>query len=88
MLLYPERLTVSKSVRLTLKGHSGASRVAQQSKALHGSARGITTDPGLIPGCVTAGRDLETHEVAHNWPSVVWFREGFGRLGFPCPITL
>uniref|UniRef100_A0A674CNU2 E1A binding protein p400 n=1 Tax=Salmo trutta TaxID=8032 RepID=A0A674CNU2_SALTR len=32
-----------------------------RSKALHRSARGITTDPGLIPGCA------ETHEVA-VWP--------------------
>jgi hypothetical protein len=33
-----------------------ASRVAQWSKALYCSARGVTIDPGLIPGCVAAGR--------------------------------
>uniref|UniRef100_A0A4W5MH67 Organic solute carrier partner 1 n=1 Tax=Hucho hucho TaxID=62062 RepID=A0A4W5MH67_9TELE len=46
---------------------------------------GITTDPGSIPGCVAAGRDRETHEAVHNWPSVVWVRGGFDRLGCPCP---
>ena len=48
------------------------SRVARWwSKALHLSARGITTDPGSIPGCITTGRDRESHRVAHNWPSGV-----------------
>ena len=51
------------SPHLTLVG----SRVAQWSKALHLSARGNTTDPGLIPGCTTTGRDW----VVHIWPSVV-----------------
>jgi hypothetical protein len=37
------------------------SQVAQLSKALHLSARGVTTDPGLIPGCVTTGCDWESH---------------------------
>ena len=41
--------------------------MAQRFKALI-SARCVTTDPGSIPGCVAAGRDLETHEAAHNWP--------------------
>ena len=49
---------------------SGAA-VVQWSKALHLSARGITTDPGLIPGCITTGFDWESHRAAHNWPSVV-----------------
>jgi hypothetical protein len=49
----------------------GGSRVAQRSKALHLSARGVTTDPGLIPGCITPGRDWECHRAAHNWPSAV-----------------
>ena len=30
--------------------------MAQWSKALHRSARGVTADSGLIPGCVAAGR--------------------------------
>ena len=30
-------------------------------KALHLSARGITTVPGLNPGCITSGRDWESH---------------------------
>ena len=47
------------------------SRVAQQSNALHLSARGITTDPGSIPGFITTGRDWESHRAAHNWPSKV-----------------
>jgi hypothetical protein len=28
------------------------------------------------PGSVTAGRDREVHGAMHNWPSVVWVREG------------
>ena len=57
-------------------------RVAQRSKVLHLSARGITTDPGLIPGCITTGRGRETHSVVHNWPSIVRVRGWFGR-GIP-----
>jgi hypothetical protein len=45
--------------------------VAQRSKALHFSARGVTTVPGLNPGCITSGRDCESHRAAHNWPSIV-----------------
>ena len=37
------------------------SRVAQGSKALHLSARSVTTDPGSIPGCITTGCDRESH---------------------------
>ena len=47
------------------------SRVAQQSKALHLSATGVTAAPGSNPGCVTSGRDWESHRVRHNWLSVV-----------------
>ena len=47
------------------------SRVAQPSKALHLSARGVTTVPGLNPGCITSGRDWDSHRTAHNWPSIV-----------------
>ena len=49
---------------------------------------GITTDLGSIPGCVTAGCDRETHEAAHNWPSVAQVKGGFGWLGIPCSIVL
>ena len=35
------------------------------------SARGVTTVPGLNLGCITYGRDWESHRVAHNWPCVV-----------------
>ena len=41
-----------------------------QSKALHLSVRGVTTDPGSIPGCTSPGRDWESLRAAHNWPSV------------------
>ena len=51
-----------------------ASRVAQWSK-------GLTIDPGAIPGCVAACRDWETHEAVHNWPHGGRVRGGFGRLG-------
>ena len=53
-------------------------RVEQRSKALHLSARGVTTDPGMIPGCITNGRDRESHRAALNWPSVIRVRGGFG----------
>ena len=45
----------------------------------HCSARGVTTDPGSIPGCIITGCDQESHRAAHNWPSVVRVRGGFGR---------
>jgi hypothetical protein len=60
---------------------------AQWFKTLHCSARGVPTDPGSNPGCVAAGRGQETHEAAHNWPSVVRVEGGFGRPGCPCPIA-
>jgi hypothetical protein len=47
---------------------------ALRSKALHLSDKGVTTDPGLFPGCITTGRDWESHRAAHNWPSVVEVR--------------
>ena len=52
--------------------------MARQCKALHRSARGVTTDPGSIPVCVAAGCNWDTHEAVHNWPSVVLVRGGFG----------
>jgi hypothetical protein len=53
--------------------------VVQRSKALHLSARGVTTDPGSILGCITTGRDRESHSAAHFWLSVVRVRGEFGR---------
>ena len=41
-----------------------------------------------IPGSVTDGHDWETHEAAHNWPSIVQVRRVFGRPRFPCPVML
>ena len=52
----------------------GVSQVVQRSKALHRSARGITTDLGSIQGCITTGCDRESNRAAHNWPSVVRVR--------------
>ena len=46
-------------------------RVVQQYKAMHLSARGVTTVPGLNPGCITSGRDWESHRATHNWPSII-----------------
>ena len=46
------------------------SRLAQRSKPLHLSARGINTVTGSNPGCITSGRDWESHRVVHNWPNV------------------
>ena len=31
---------------------------------------------GLSPGSVAVGSDWEIHGAMHNWPSVVWVREG------------
>ena len=31
---------------------------------------------GSLPGAVAAGRDREVRGAKHNWPSVVWVREG------------
>ena len=38
------------------------SRVAQRARARHLCARGVTTVPGSIPGCITSGHDLESHK--------------------------
>ena len=51
--------------------HNYSPGVAQRSKALHLSARGI---PGSILGCITTGRDWETHRTVHNWLCVVRVR--------------
>ena len=45
--------------------------MVQRSKALHLSARGATTVPGSNVGCITSGRDWESHRAAHNLPSIV-----------------
>jgi hypothetical protein len=58
------------SVRVCIVG----SKVAQRSKALYLSSRGVTTDPGSIPICITTGCDWESHRAAHNWPSVIQVR--------------
>ena len=31
----------------------------------------VSLQTGSIPGCITTGRDWESHRAAHNWPSVV-----------------
>jgi hypothetical protein len=49
-----------------------ASRVAQWSKALAVPPETL----GLSPGSVAAGRNREVHGATHNWPSIVWVREG------------
>ena len=46
-------------------------KVAQWSKTLHLIARGITAVPGLNTGCITFGRDWESHRAAYNWPRAV-----------------
>jgi hypothetical protein len=46
------------------------SRVALRSKALQLSASGVTTDPGSIPGCITTGRDWESHRTAQRRPGL------------------
>jgi hypothetical protein len=43
---------------VVLARHLG-SRVTPRSKALHLSARSVTTDPGLTPGCITTSSDWE-----------------------------
>ncbi|XP_071256359.1 uncharacterized protein [Salvelinus alpinus] len=47
----------------------GGLRPASEPPPVHRSARGVTTDPGLILGCVVADRDRENHKVAHYWHS-------------------
>jgi hypothetical protein len=47
------------------------SRVAQRSKALHVSARGVTTDPGLIPVCITTDRDCLIGTLTRPNPGLV-----------------
>jgi hypothetical protein len=64
------------------------SRVVQRSKALHPSAKGVTTDPGSIVGCITTGRDQESYRAAHNWPSVARVGEGLAGVGRHCKIRI
>ena len=52
--------------RILSQGTVLGSRVTQWSKALHLSARGVTTVPGSNPGYITSGRDWESHRAAHN----------------------
>ena len=54
------------------------SQVVQRSKTLHHSARGVTTDPGSIPGCITTGCIWESHRVVHNWPNIIQGRPLLG----------
>ena len=61
-----------------------ASRVVQRFTALHRSARGITTDPGLVPGCITTGRDRESNRAAHNWLASSLLGEGLVGVGSHC----
>ena len=57
--------------------------MALWSKALHLSARGVITDPGLIPGCITTGHDwavaLGGLQLAQRSPG-----EGLAGLGHHC----
>ena len=66
--------TNQKSGKIVNPVHFWGSQVVYWSKALHLSARSVTTDPGLIPDCITTGCDWESHRVAHNWPSIVRVR--------------
>ena len=34
----------------------------------------VACDSFIVPGCITTGRDWESHRAAHNWPSVVQVR--------------
>ena len=60
------RVTVCSTGHAMLKGKRGAVSVAQCSKARHLRARGVTTDPVSIPGCITTVRDWESHRAAHS----------------------
>ena len=62
--------SLKKNVLQQNQNNDRGSGVAQRSKALHRSARGVTTDPGLIPSCITTGCDLKSHRAVHNWPRV------------------
>ena len=62
----PKILALTTKQMITNGKVCEGSRVAQRAKALHLSARGVTTDPGLIPGCITTGYDWESHWAVHN----------------------
>ena len=40
------------------------------------SGLGPPQTQGSSPGSVAAGRNREVHGATHNWPSVVWVRDG------------
>ena len=56
--------------------------VVQRSKALHLSARGVTTVPGSNPGCITSDRDWESHRAAAQ---LAQRRPGGAQLAQRCP---
>jgi hypothetical protein len=63
--------------------------VAQRSKALHLSARGVTIDPGLIPGCITNRRDRESHIVQRTiGPASSGLGDGLAGVGRQCKIRM
>ena len=43
----------------------------RSTKALHLSARGVTTVPSSNPNYHTSSHDCESHRVTHNWASVI-----------------
>ena len=48
----------------------------QRSKALHFSAKGVTIVPGSNPGCITSGRNQESHGAGTQLAPA---SSGFGR---------
>jgi hypothetical protein len=69
---WPYKVMAAKPVRIERILYVLVSRVAQWSKALHLSARGVTTDPGSIPGCITTGCDWESHGGNTIGPELSW----------------
>ena len=63
IMLQPRSITVLQYCVIGL-------HVAQRSKALHLSARGVTTVPGSKPGCITSVCDWQSHKAVYNWPSI------------------
>uniref|UniRef100_A0A8C7KZT5 Mitogen-activated protein kinase kinase kinase 1 n=1 Tax=Oncorhynchus kisutch TaxID=8019 RepID=A0A8C7KZT5_ONCKI len=56
------------------------------SKALHLSARGVTTDPGSIPGCITTSRDWESHRATRLLIMQAWFTIPHPYTSTLCPL--
>ena len=60
------------------KSYNSISHRLTMDYSLHLSTRGVTTDPGSFPDCITTGCDWESFMAAQNCPSLFRIRVWLG----------